>query len=210
MQTLDYSLYLVTDRALMSTKTLQECVEEALRGGCTMVQLREKELDAGPFYRLGKSIKTICDRYHVPLIINDRVDVALALQARGVHIGQNDLDCQTTRKLVGPNMLLGVSVTTVGEALKAEAEGADYLGVGAMFATATKEDAQLVSLEELKRIREAVSIPLVVIGGMNEQTIPLCVGMGIQGVAVVSAVVSKHDIASSSSELKQLIDSVIR
>ena len=134
----DYTLYLVTDRMLMGTQTLQRCIEQALAGGVTLVQLREKYLDTDSFIELGKPVKYLCDSHNVPLVINDRVDVALELGADGVHLGQGDMDAAQARALLGPDRILGVSATNVEEALKAEADGADYLGVGAMFTTLTK------------------------------------------------------------------------
>ncbi|MDE6319658.1 MAG: thiamine phosphate synthase, partial [Lachnospiraceae bacterium] len=141
----DYSLYLVTDRMLMSTKTLGEAVEQAVIGGCTMVQLREKEISSLDFYVLALEMKKITDRYGIPLIINDRIDIAMAVGAAGGHIGQKDIPADTARKVIGKDMLLGVSVSSVGEAIDAVKARADYLGVGAMFPTGTKPDAGFVS-----------------------------------------------------------------
>ncbi len=202
--TVDYTLYLCTDRALMTASTLEDCVEQALVGGCTVVQLREKDVSALEFYNLAVRIKRITSRFHVPLIINDRVDVALAADADGVHVGQSDLPANIVRKILGPDKLLGVSVQTTQEALRAAQDGADYLGVGAMFATATKTDAKLVSMEELKHIRAAVALPIVVIGGINQQTAPRFLGTGINGLAVVSAVVAQKDIAAAARSLKSI------
>ncbi len=203
MRDVDYTLYLVTDRTLMGTKTLEACVEQALAGGVTLVQLREKQLAANAFFELGKRIKCICDAYAVPLVINDRLDVALGLDAIGVHLGQDDLSAAEARAMLGPNRLLGVSVTTVAQAEKAQADGADYLGVGAMFATQTKQDASYVSLHTLAAIRKAVHLPIVTIGGMNKETIPLCAPYGVQGFAVVSALVSEPDVYLAAKELKR-------
>ena len=164
---MDYSLYLVTDRRFMGKQTLAEAVEQAILGGCTMVQLREKELSSLDFYWQAIKIKQITDSYHIPLIINDRVDIAMAVQADGVHIGQHDIPAAAVRKMIGKDMLLGVSVSTVEQAIKAQQDDADYLGVGAMFPTGTKTDADFVSMEKLKEIRTAVSLPIVVIGGIS-------------------------------------------
>ena len=201
---IDYSLYLVTDRDLMSTPTLEQAVEQAIEGGSTLLQLREKAASSLEFYRTAVRIKKIADRCHVPLIINDRVDVALAADAAGVHTGQSDLPASVVRGIIGENKILGVSVSCAAEAVAAQKDGADYLGVGAMFATGTKSDAQLVTMEELKKIRSAVSIPIVVIGGMNQQTTPLFTHTGIDGIAVVSAVISAPDIARAAKEMKSL------
>lgn len=201
---LDYSLYLVTNRLLMSTKTLGEAVEQAIIGGCTMVQLREKEISSLDFYALALDIKEIADSYGIPLIINDRIDIAMAVGAAGVHIGQKDIPADIARKVIGKDMLLGVSAASVAEAENAAKAGADYLGVGAMFPTGTKPDAGFVSMEELGRIRRAVDIPIVVIGGINKENAMLFQPMGIDGLAVVSAVIAQPDIKKSAADLKSL------
>ena len=200
----DYSLYLVTDRMLMRTKTLGEAVEQAVIGGCTMVQLREKEISSLDFYVLASEMKKITDRYGIPLIINDRIDIAMAVGATGVHIGQKDIPADIARKLIGKNMLLGVSTASVAEAVNAAKAGADYLGVGAMFPTGTKTDASHVSMEELGRIRREVDIPIVVIGGISKENAMLFQPMGIDGLAVVSAVIAQPDIKKSAADLKSL------
>ena len=200
----DYSLYLVTDRMRMSTRTLGEAVEQAVIGGCTLVQLREKEIPASDFYKKAMEIKKITDRYGIPLIINDRIDIAMAAGAAGVHIGQQDIPADIARKVIGRDMLLGVSVGSVAEAIDAVKAGADYLGVGAMFPTGTKPDAGFVSMEELGRIRKAVDIPIVVIGGINRENAMLFRPMGVDGLAVVSAVIAQPDIKASAADLKSL------
>ena len=156
----DYTLYLVTDRQLMSCDSLTEAVEQAILGGCTMIQLREKELSSLEFYNQAVAVKQVTDKYHIPLIINDRIDIAMAVQAAGVHIGQHDLPAAAVRKVIGENMLLGVSASSIVEAIQAQQDGADYLGVGAMFPTGTKTDAESVSMEELQKIRTAVTMNL--------------------------------------------------
>ena len=200
----DYSLYLVTDRMRMSTKTLGEAVEQAVIGGCTMVQLREKEILSLDFYVLASEMKEITDRYGIPLIINDRIDIAMAVGAAGVHIGQKDIPADIARKVIGKDMLLGVSAVSAAEAVNAAKAGADYLGVGAMFPTRTKPDAGFVSMEELGRIRKAVDIPIVVIGGISKENAMLFQPMGIDGLAVVSAVIAQPDIKKSAADLKSL------
>ena len=200
----DYSLYLVTDRMLMSTKTLGEAVEQAVIGGCTIVQLREKEILSLDFYVLASEMKKITDRYGIPLIINDRIDIAMAVGAAGVHIGQKDIPADIARKVIGKDMLLGVSAVSAAEAVNAAKAGADYLGVGAMFPTGTKPDAGFVSMEELERIRKAVDIPIVVIGGISKENAMLFQPMGIDGLAVVSAVIAQPDIRKSAADLKSL------
>lgn len=198
---IDYSLYLCTDRALMSTETIEESVALAIAGGCTVVQLREKDLSSRDFYHLALRVKAVTDSTHTPLIINDRVDIALAVDADGVHVGQSDLPAHVVRQIIGPHKLLGVSASNLEEATGAAADGADYLGVGAMFATATKTDAALVSLSTLEKIRRAVKIPIVVIGGINRDTIPYIKGMGVDGIAVISAILSQEDITGAAREL---------
>lgn len=197
----DYTLYLCTDRGLMTTDTVEESVELAIDGGCTVIQLREKQCSSRDFYELALRVKGITARRGVPLIINDRVDICLAAGADGVHVGQSDLPACQVRRLLGPDRILGVSARTLEEALEAQENGADYLGVGAMYATSTKTDAQVVSMETLRAIRGAVQIPIVVIGGINRDTLEPFRGMGIDGLAVVSAVVAQQDIRAAAREL---------
>ena len=200
----DDTLYLVTDRQLMSCDSLTEAVEQAILGGCTMIQLREKELSSLEFYNQAVAVKQVTDKYHIPLIINDRIDIAMAVQATGVHIGQHDLPAAAVRKVIGENMLLGVSASSIAEAIQAQQDGADYLGVGAMFPTGTKTDADSVSMEELQKIRAAVSLPIVVIGGINKGNAGRFKPMGIDGLAVVSAIIAQSDIKAAAAELKDL------
>ena len=201
--TYDYSVYLVTDRTVMSAATLGEAVEQAILGGCTMVQLREKEMSSADFYDSAKEIKQITDQYDIPLIVNNRVDIALAVDAAGVHVGQSDIPAYAARKIIGEKRLLGVSVSSVGEAVLALNDGADYLGVGAMFPTKTKKDAEIVSIPELCAIRRAVDIPLVVIGGINQTNAARFRDLGVDGLAVVSAIIAQPDIRRAASELKR-------
>lgn len=189
-------LYAVTDRAWIGKQSLAEQVESALRGGVTCVQLREKELDEERFLREAEEIFTLCKRYRVPFFINDNVALALRCHADGVHVGQDDMDVAEVRRLVGQEMMIGVSVHTVEEARTAAEGGADYLGVGAMFATSTKTDASLVTKETLRAICDAVSIPVVAIGGINKSNLLELAGTGVDGVALVSAIFSAADIAT--------------
>lgn len=189
-------LYAVTDRAWIGKQSLAEQVESALRGGVTCVQLREKELDEERFLREAEEIFTLCKRYRVPFFINDNVALALRCHADGVHVGQDDMDGAEVRRLVGQEMMIGVSVHTVEEARTAAEGGADYLGVGAMFATSTKTDASLVTKETLRAICDAVSIPVVAIGGINKSNLLELAGTGVDGVALVSAIFSAADIAT--------------
>lgn len=200
----DYTLYLCTDRKLMSTATLEEAVERSIKGGCTLVQLREKDCTSLEFYQTAIKVKEITDKYEVPLIINDRVDIALAVDAAGVHVGQKDLPAAVVRKIIGPDKIVGVSAATVQEAEQAEKDGADYLGIGAMYQTKTKKDTRPVTLTELREIRSKVRIPIVVIGGINKNTVMDFKGTGIDGLAVVSAVIAQENIEQAASELVQL------
>jgi len=201
---IDYSIYLVTDQSLMSTSTLCDAVEQAIRGGCTLVQLREKDMSSIDFYKTAVELRRLTNKYNIPLIINDRIDIALAVNADGVHIGQNDIPAAAARKIIGTDMVLGVSAGSVAEALQAVADGADCLGIGAMFPTGTKEDAQIVTMDELRRIREIVSIPIVVIGGINKDNAADFKAASVDGLAVVSAIISQPDISAATKELKQI------
>ena len=201
---IDYSIYLVTDRNLMSTETLEEAVQQAIIGGCTLVQLREKYCSSLDFYNTAVKVKEITDRYNVPLLINDRLDIALAVDAAGVHVGQSDLPATVVRKIVGEDKIIGVSTGSLEQALKAQKDGADYIGVGAMYATGTKKDANATSMQELKKIRENVSLPIVVIGGINKERVKDFEVMGIDGLAIVSAIIAQRDIVEATRELKKI------
>ena len=200
----DYTLYLVTDRHRMSTETLSEAVEQAILGGCTMVQLREKNVSSSDFYMQAMQIKKITDKYKTPLIINDRIDIAMAIGADGVHIGQNDIPAAAARKIISSDMLLGVSVTSINEAVQAVNDGADYVGVGAMFSTRTKTDANYVSMEELQKIRRTINLPIVVIGGIGAKNAELFRSMKIDGLAVISAIIAQADIKKAAATIKSL------
>jgi len=200
----DLILYAVTDRAWIGKMTLYEQVEEALKGGVTFVQLREKELDDETFLKEAFEIKELCRKYNVPFVINDNVDVAVKADADGVHIGQSDMEAGNAREIIGENKILGVSVQTVEQAVLAEKMGADYLGVGAVFGTGSKADADDVSLETLKAICEAVNIPVVAIGGIGTKNVLELKGSGIRGVAVISAIFAADNIQKATTELKKL------
>ncbi|MCR1897457.1 thiamine phosphate synthase [Irregularibacter muris] len=201
---IDYTLYLVTDREVMSTGKLENAVEQAILGGCTVIQLREKNCSSLEFFKMAIKIKDITDRYQIPLIINDRIDIALAVDAAGVHIGQSDIPARIARKLIGDNKILGVSVSNFEEAIKAYKDDADYLGVGAMFTTDTKTDAKLTSMDELTQIRKSIPLPIVIIGGINKETAVKFIDIGIDGLAVVSAIISQPDIQKAAIKLKQI------
>ena len=194
-------LYAVTDRAWVGTKSLYEQVKEALENGVTCVQLREKELNESDFLKEAKQISTLCKEYKVPFIVNDNVNIAIACKADGIHIGQEDMELTNVRKLVGEDMIIGVSAHTVEEAIKAQEGGADYIGIGAVFATSTKTDVDVLSFETLRSICEAVDIPTVAIGGIKKDNICKLKGSGIDGVAVVSAIFAAKDIATATKEL---------
>lgn len=204
---IDYTLYLCTDRDLMSSATIEENVELAIKGGCTVIQLREKNCSSKEFYDLAVSVKKITDKYNVPLIINDRVDIAMAVDAAGVHIGQSDLPADVVRRIIGDDKIIGISTAKLDEALKAVKDGADYLGVGAMYSTDTKTDARPVTMEELKKIRTNVDIPIVVIGGINMNTLGNFKNMGIDGLAVVSAIVAQPDVEKAAKDMYEAFTS---
>ena len=187
-------LYAVTDRTWLNGKNLASQVEEALKGGATCIQLREKDMEEEAFLAEAWEIKALCRKYHVPFIINDNVSVAVKCGADGIHVGQHDMAASNVRALVGDEMILGVSAQTVEQALLAEKNGADYLGVGAVFSTSTKLDADSVSHETVKEICRAVSIPVVAIGGISKHNILQLKGTGVDGVALVSAIFASSDI----------------
>ena len=201
-------LYAVTDRAWLGSQTLCEQVESALKGGATFIQLREKELDEETFLKEAKEIQALCRKYGVPFVINDNVALAVQIDADGVHVGQNDMEAGDVRRKIGPNKILGVSAQTVEQALRAYQNGADYLGVGAVFPTGSKSDAEDVPMETLKRICTAVDIPVVAIGGIGKQNIQTLKGSGICGVAVISAIFGAKDIEKATAELRSLAEQV--
>ena len=202
-------LYAVTDRTWLNGKTLYEQVEKAIKGGVTFVQLREKELDDVAFLKEAFEIKKLCRQYNVPFIINDNVEIARKINADGVHVGQSDMKAGNVRTILGEDKILGVSAQTVEQALLAEKEGADYLGVGAVFPTGSKMDADDVSYETLKEICSAVSIPVVAIGGICAGNVLKLENSGISGIAVISAIFSAEDIEKATKNLKELTEEVV-
>ena len=206
MNKIDLSLYLVTDNSNDEEKFLNT-IEEAIKGGVSVVQIREKTADTLDFYNLALKVKEITTNYNIPLIINDRVDVALAIDADGVHVGQSDMPCDVTRKLIGPDKILGISAATIDEAKKAESDGADYIGTGAVFPTSTKDDAPSVTKQELKEIVESINIPVVAIGGINLENACELIDTGIAGLSVVSAIMSSDNPKKSSEELLNIFNS---
>ena len=202
-------LYAVTDRTWLGNQTLYEQVEQALKGGATFIQLREKNLNPEAFLAEAMEIQKLCRKYHVPLVINDNVEIAMKVNADGVHVGQGDMEAGNVRTLLGRDKILGVSVQTVRQALLAEQRGADYLGVGAIFHTGSKADADDVSIETLKAICKAVNIPVVAIGGISKHNVVELRGSGICGIAVISAIFAAEDIKNATAELKILTEQVV-
>ncbi|MCR5027412.1 MAG: thiamine phosphate synthase [Methanobrevibacter sp.] len=205
MKNLDLSLYLVTDKSDDEEKFLKT-IEEGIKGGVSVVQIREKTAETLDFYNLALKVKKITEKYNVPLIINDRVDIALAIDAEGVHVGQSDMPCDVTRKLIGDDKILGISASTVDEAQKAEKDGADYIGTGAVFPTATKDDAPSVTIDELKEVVKSINIPVVAIGGINLDNAHQLVDTGIAGLSVVSAIMSSDNPKKSSEKLLKIFN----
>lgn len=203
-------LYAVTDRSWVGTQTLYEQVELALRGGVTCVQLREKELPPAAFLAEAKELKALCARYGVPLIINDNVALAMEVDADGVHVGQEDMDAQDVRGLIGPGKILGVTAKTIEQARKAQQAGADYLGSGAVFGSTTKLNAKPMTMELLKSICESVTIPVVAIGGIHRGNIATLAGTGIRGAAVVSGIFAATDIEEECRVLRAEVEKLVK
>ncbi|WP_425058845.1 Thiamine-phosphate synthase [Sporomusa carbonis] len=201
----DYKLYLVTDRQCLNHRDLCACIEEAILGGVTLIQLREKSVSTLEFYETAKKVKAVADKHKVPLIINDRLDIAMAVNADGLHIGQDDMPLEVARKLLGQDKLIGVSVFCREEALLAQEQGADYLGVGAIFSTPSKSDAKYVDLMELKQIKETVNIPVVGIGGINESNLHRVLETGVDGVSVISAILAKENCQKAAANLREIM-----
>ena len=205
----DLLLYAVTDRHWLNGRTLYEVVRESLDGGATFIQLREKELDNEHFLEEAKELKKLCAEYKVPFVINDNVDIAIQMDADGVHVGQSDMEAGDVRAKLGPDKIIGVSAQTVEQAILAEKRGADYLGVGAVFPTGSKDDADDVSHETLKAICDAVSIPVIAIGGITVDNTPELAGTGICGIAVISAIYAADDIPAATAKLKEVTKNTI-
>lgn len=205
----DLLLYAVTDRKWTGRKTLEEQVEEALKGGATFVQIREKHLDYEAFRKEARTLQALCRRYQVPFVVNDNVQLALEIGADGVHVGQDDMEAGAVREKLGPDKILGVSAQTVEQALRAQERGADYLGVGAVFPTSSKDDASEVSFETLKAICQAVSIPVVAIGGITRENLRSLAGSGMAGIAVISALFGQENIAEAAAALKKITGEIL-
>lgn len=202
-------LYAVTDRAWLNGRELSDLVEQCVQAGATFVQLREKELSQEEFIAEAKKVKQVTDRYRVPFVINDNIQVAKAVDADGVHVGQGDMNPREIRKILGEDKIIGVSAQTVEQAKKAQADGAHYIGVGAAFVTATKEDAKPITLAQFRAITSSVDIPVVAIGGINRENILQLKGTGVDGVAVVSAIFAQPDIGKATRELLALAQELV-
>ncbi|GFR34219.1 thiamine phosphate synthase [Thermobrachium celere] len=205
MKNVDYSLYLVTDRNIIGERDILTCVEEAIKGGVTIVQLREKEISSLKFYNIAIKFKELTNKYNIPLIINDRVDIALAVDADGVHVGQEDIPAKKVRELIGKDKILGVSVSNIHEAYKAIEDGADYIGVGAIFPTDTKKDIISIGIDTLKEINNNVNCKIIAIGGINENNVSKLVGL-CDGVAVISAILGKENIEDAARKIKNIFN----
>lgn len=204
----DLSLYLVTDSRGMNGSEFLERVEAALRGGVTLVQLREKSISSREYYELALLVHKLCRRYGVPMLIDDRVDIAMAVGAEGVHVGSSDLGVDIIRKIAGNDMIIGSTAKSVSRALEEQAKGADYLGVGAVYPTATKTDAVGIDMEEFRRITDAVEIPVTAIGGLNGTNLDILNGSGVDGIAVVSAIMHADDPEAAARELKRKFETL--
>ena len=204
-----FRLYLVTNRYQDSLESFLEKVETACRSGVTIIQLREKNLTTNQYYQLAKQVKEITDAYQVPLIIDDRLDVCLAVDAAGLHIGDDELPVSVARKVLGPEKILGVTAKTVKRALEAETSGADYLGTGAIFPTTTKENAPITLISTLKTICQTVAIPVVAIGGLTSENIDQLIGTGIAGVAVVRDLMQAEDIEAKTQAFLTKLNDIV-
>lgn len=201
----DMTLYAVTDAAWTGEKTLTEQTEEAMKGGITFLQLREKHLPEAEFLKEAIEIRDLARKYQIPFVINDNIEIAQKAEADGVHVGQDDMPVEEVRQILGPDKIIGVSAHNVEEAVRAEQGGADYLGVGAVYPTSTKENTSAVSMEEMKKICQTVSIPVVAIGGIKKDNINVLTGTGVDGIAVVSAIFAAKDIRKAARELLEAV-----
>ena len=208
MNTEDLKLYLVTN-PLEDEKEFLKTIEDAIKGGVTIVQLREKTGDTGDIYKIAVKVKKITDKYDIPLIINDRIDIMLAVDCAGIHIGQSDMPCNIARKMVGPDKIIGVSTSTAEESKKAQMDGADYLGCGAVYPTETKRDATHVTKETLKEISENVDIPVVAIGGIKLDNAENLANTGIKGLCFVSEIMNADNPESVSAKLSEIAEKII-
>ena len=210
MSKLDLTLYLVTDSTNMTEDEFLSKIEAACKGGVTLIQLREKNRTTKEYIDLANKVKAMSDRYDLPLLIDDRLDVAMAVDAAGVHVGADDMPVAIARKLLGPNKIVGATAKTVEAAMKAQADGADYLGVGAIYPTTTKVKTVLTKVETLQDICEHVSIPVGAIGGLNKDNCDILQGIDIDGICVVSAIMKQTDCEAAAKELKEKIKTILK
>ena len=200
---LDLSLYLITERSFLKNKNIKEAVEESILGGVTLVQVREKNISSRLFFNISREIKQVTDYYKIPLIINDRIDIAQAINAAGVHLGQSDIDLVTATKILGSEKIIGISTGNIMEALQAQRDGADYVGIGAIYPTGTKKDASdPIGLNGLKSIVDSITLPSVAIGGINQNNFKDVLSTGVNGISVISAILNKDDIKQAARDLK--------
>lgn len=198
----NYKLYLVTDRSFLNGRSLKECVEDSIKGGVTLVQVREKDISSREFYNIAKEVQEVTSKYNVPLIINDRIDIALAINADGVHLGQSDMPIEIARKILGKDKIIGISAGNIEEALEAQNKGADYLGLGTTFFTGTKKDINKpIGLDGLKELTKNIKIPSVAIGGINETNSKSVMETGVNGISVISAILNNDDIETATKNL---------
>ncbi|KEH85318.1 MULTISPECIES: thiamine phosphate synthase [Clostridium] len=202
---INYKLYLITDRSFLNGRSLAECVEDAIKGGATLVQVREKNISTRYFYNIAREVQEVTTKYNVPLLINDRIDIALAINADGVHLGQSDMPIELARKILGDDKVIGISAGNVKEAIEAEKAGADYVGLGAVFFTGTKKDIdEPIGLAGLKEITEKITIPSVAIGGINKENAKSVLATGVDGISVISAILKNDDIQGASKTLANI------
>lgn len=199
---LNYELYLITDRRFLKGRELKKVVEDAILGGVTIVQVREKDVSTREFYNVAKEVKEVTDHYKVPIIINDRLDIAQAIDAHGVHLGQKDMQLNIARRILGKDKIIGISVGNVKEALEAENNGADYLGIGTIFPTGSKKDVDaIIGIDGLSKIKNNISIPSVAIGGINKANFKDVLNTGIEGISVISGILDEDDIKFAANNL---------
>lgn len=204
----DLTLYLCTDRHWLGDMSIGESVERAIEGGVTLVQLREKDVSTAQFLQAALEVQEVCRRYGVPLIINDRIDIALAVDADGVHVGQTDMPCAIARRLIGPDKILGVSASTPEHARRAREDGADYIGIGAAFLTDTKAVGRALMRDEIVEVLKAGGIPACAIGGINEVTGPQLEGLGLDGISVISSILSRPDITAAARIMRDVAEKI--
>ncbi|KEI77508.1 thiamine-phosphate synthase [Clostridium botulinum A2 117] len=199
---INYELYLITDRRFLKGRQLKKVVEDAILGGVTIVQVREKDVSTREFYNVAKEVKEVTDYYKVPIIINDRLDIAQAIDARGVHLGQKDMHLNIAREILGKDKIIGISVGNIKEALEAQNNGADYLGIGTIFPTGSKKDVDaIIGIDGLSKIKDSISIPSVAIGGINKTNFKDVLKTGIEGISVISAILDEDDIKLAANNL---------